>query len=136
MLQPKRQKYAKSFRGRRRGVSLRGNTLAFGDFGLKATSAAWVTASQIEAARQTITRQLRKVGKVWIRVFPDKPVSARPAGKRMGGGKGDIAKYVAVVTPGRILFEIAGAPPSVAKDALREAKTKLPLDAVVVSKEA
>lgn len=135
MLQPKRSKYAKSFRGRRRGVALRGSYLAFGEFGLKAMETAWVTSSQIEAARKTITHNLKKGGRVWIRVFPDKAVSGRPAGKRMGGGKGEIAKYVAVVMPGRILFEIAGTTEEIAKDALAEGAGKLPIATKIISKE-
>jgi large subunit ribosomal protein L16 len=135
MLQPKRSKYAKSFRGRRRGVATRGSSLAFGDYGLKAQEAAWVTASQLEAARKTIAHGLRKGGRVWIRVFPDKAVSGRPAGKRMGGGKGEIARYVVVVTPGKILFEIAGTTSEIAKEALIEAAAKLPIGTVIVSKE-
>lgn len=135
MLQPKRSKYAKSFRGRRRGVATRGSALAFGDFGLKAIEAAWVTSAQLEAARKTIAHCLRKGGRVWIRVFPDKAVSGRPAGKRMGGGKGEITKYVAVVTPGKILFEIAGTTEDIAKEALIEAGAKLPVDTVIINKE-
>ncbi len=127
MLQPKRRKYPKDFRGRRRGVTTRGCNLAFGEFGLKALEAAWVSSAQIEAARRTIVHALKKGGRVWIRVFPDKPVSARPAGKRMGSGKGDIDRYVAVVTPGRILYEVAGAEESIVKTAFANAAAKLPI---------
>ncbi len=135
MMQPKRRKYVKDFRGRRTGVSTRGASLAFGEFGLKALEASWVSSSQIEAARRTITHNLKKGGRVWIRVFPDKPVSARPAGKRMGGGKGDIDRYVAVVTPGRILFEVAGAAREYVVTALGRAAAKLPIKTKMISKE-
>jgi len=135
MLQPKRRKYAKEFRGRRHGVATRGNTISFGDIGLKAQEVAWVTSAQIEAARRTITHGLKKGGRVWVRVFPDKPITARPAGKRMGGGKGDIKTYVAVVRPGMILFEVAGADPAIVKEAFRKASAKLPIDVKLVSRE-
>lgn len=135
MIQPKRQKYRKVFRGRRRGVAQRGFELASGDYGLKALEAAWVSASQLEAARRTITHNLKKGGRVWIKVFPDKPVTSRAAGKRMGGGKGDVAKYVSVVTPGRILFEVAGASYEYVKDAFDKAAAKLPVRTKIVSRE-
>lgn len=135
MLQPKRRKYAKDFRGRRRGVSARGSTLTFGEFGLKALEAAWVSSAQIEAVRRTITHNLKKGGRVWVRIFPDKPISARPAGKRMGGGKGDIDRYVCVVRPGRILFEVAGAAKQYVVDALGKAGAKMPIKTKMVSKE-
>lgn len=135
MLQPKRRKYIKEFRGRRRGAATRGNSIAFGDFALKAQEVAWVTSAQIEAARRTITHELKKGGRVWVRIFPDKPITSRPAGKRMGGGKGDISTYVAVVRPGLILFEIAGAESGVIKEAFRKASAKLPIDVKVVSRE-
>ena len=134
-MQPKRRKYIKDFRGRRRGVSSRGAELSFGEFGLKAQEVAWVTGQQIEAARRAITHELRKGGRVWIRIFPDKPVSAKPAGKRMGGGKGDIDRYVAVVRPGKILFEVAGLPEAAVKSALEKAAAKLPIKTVFVKKE-
>lgn len=134
MLQPKRSKYQKSFRGRRRGVSVRGSSHAFGDIGLKATGVAWVTGTQLEAARRTIAHNLRKGGRVWMRVFPDKPVSSRPAGKRMGSGKGEVSAYVAVVKPGRILFEVAGAELEVAREALKNAAAKLPVRTEIVIK--
>jgi large subunit ribosomal protein L16 len=135
MLQPKRQKYAKAFRGKRRGISSRGFTLAFGDFGLKALEEGWVTANQIEAARRAITHGLKKGGRTWVRIFPDKPVTSRAAGKRMGGGKGDISGYVAVVRPGRILFEIAGTTAEIAKKSLISASNKLPIGVKIISKE-
>lgn len=135
MLQPKKRKYIKDFRGRRKGVETRGSELAFGEFGLKSLGTAWVSSKQIEAARRTITHSLKRGGRVWIRIFPDKPVSGRPAGKRMGGGKGDIDRYVAVVKPGRILFEVAGLPKDVVKRAMEKAANKLPIKTVFISKE-
>jgi large subunit ribosomal protein L16 len=134
MMQPKRRKYIKDFRGRRHGVATRGSSISFGDFAMKSQSVAWVTSAQIEAARRTITHGLRKGGRVWVRVFPDKPITARPAGKRMGGGKGDISTYVAVVRPGMILFEVAGADPEIVKESFRKASAKLPVDIKVVSR--
>jgi large subunit ribosomal protein L16 len=134
-MQPKRRKYIKDFRGRRKGVSSRGAQLSFGEFGLKAQEVAWVTGQQIEAARRAITHELRKGGRVWIRIFPDKPVSAKPAGKRMGGGKGDIAKYVVTVRPGRILFEVAGATEEIVKSAFAKAAVKLPIKTKFIKKE-
>jgi large subunit ribosomal protein L16 len=135
MLQSKKRKYAKDFRGRRKGVSVRGSSLAFGEFGLKALEAAWVSASQLEAARRAITHNLKKGGRVWMRVFPDKPVSARAAGKRMGGGKGDVARYVAVITPGKIIFEVAGAVEDIVQTAFQRAGSKLPIKTKMISKE-
>ena len=135
MLQPKRRKYIKDFRGRRRGLATRGSVISFGDFGLKAQEVAWVTSAQIESARRTITHHLRKGGRVWVRVFPDKPITSRPAGKRMGGGKGDISTYVAVVKPGLVLFEVAGASYDIVKEAFRKAGAKLPIDVKMVSRE-
>jgi large subunit ribosomal protein L16 len=135
MLQPKRRKYAKDFRGKRRGVAIRGSSLSFGEYGLKTLDGGWLTAQQIEAGRRTITHALRKGGRVWVRVFPDKPVSARASGKRMGGGKGDVSHYVAVVLPGRILFEVAGASEDIVKDAMGKAAAKMPFRTKMVSKE-
>lgn len=135
MLQPKKRKYIKDFRGRRKGVETRGSELAFGEFGLKSLGTAWISSKQIEAARRTITHSLKRGGRVWIRIFPDKPVSARPAGKRMGGGKGDVDRYVAVVKPGRILFEVAGMPKDIVKRAMEKAASKLSVKSVFVSKE-
>lgn len=134
MLQPKRRKYIKDFRGRRRGMALRGSSVSFGDYGLKSLEVAWVSAQQIEAARKAITHHLKRGGKVWIRIFPDKPVSGRAAGKRMGGGKGEIAKHVAVVKPGRIMFEVAGADREIVKDAFTKAAAKLPVATRMVEK--
>lgn len=134
-MQPKRRKYIKDFRGRRRGIATRGNAISFGDFAMKAQEAAWVTSAQIEAARRTITHGLRKGGRVWVRVFSDKPITSRPAGKRMGSGKGDISTYVAVVRPGMVLFEVAGADEAIVKEAFRKAAAKLPIGIKVISKE-
>ena len=134
-MQPKRRKYIKDFRGRRKGDSSRGAEVSFGEFGLKAQEVAWVTGQQIEAGRRAITHELKKGGRVWVRVFPDKPVSAKPAGKRMGGGKGDIDRYVAVVRPGKILFEIAGAAEEVVKLAFARAAVKMPIKTKFVRKE-
>lgn len=135
MLQPKRRKYIKDFRGRRKGVAVRGSSLAFGEFGLKSLEAAWVSSAQIEAARRAITHSLKRGGRVWVRIFPDKPVSARPAGKRMGGGKGEVDRYVAVIKPGRVLFEVAGTSKEAVKTALNLAAAKLPVKTVFLSKE-
>ena len=126
MLMPKRVKYRKSHRGRRRGKAFRGSTVAFGDFAIKATEAAWMTSRQIEACRVAITRTMKRDGKVWIRVFPDKPVSKKPLETRMGKGKGNPEFWVAVVKPGRILFEVSGVPKEVAIKAFRLAGNKLP----------
>lgn len=134
MLQPKRRKYIKEFRGRRRGVAIRGSAIAFGEIAMKATEVAWIKSAQIEAARRAITHSLKKGGRVWVRIFPDKPITARPAGKRMGSGKGDISTYVAVVKPGRILFEVAGADEAVVREAFRKAAAKLPIDIKIVNK--
>ncbi|MGA3291750.1 MAG: 50S ribosomal protein L16 [Candidatus Microgenomates bacterium] len=135
MLQPKRRKYIKEFRGRRHGVATRGSAISFGDMAMKAQEVSWITSAQIEAARRTITHGLRKGGRVWVRIFPDKPITARPAGKRMGGGKGDISTYVAVVRPGTILFEVAGADPEIVKEAFRKAGAKLPISVKTISRQ-
>lgn len=135
MLQPKRVKYRKAHRGRMAGKAQSGNQIVFGDFGLKALEAAWVTARQIEAARRAITRHLRRGGQIWIRVFPDKPVSSKPAETRQGGGKGAVDHWVAVVRPGRILFEVGGVPADTAKEALRLASHKLPIAVRMMSRE-
>lgn len=135
MLQPKRRKYRKDFRGRRRGIASRGADLAFGEFGLKALDRGWLKAAQLEAARRTVTNDLKRKGRVWIRVFPDKPVTSRASGQRMGGGKGDISHYVSVVTPGRIIIEIAGVSREAASVALIKAGGKLPFKTKMVTKE-
>ena len=134
MLQPKRTKFRKMHRGRRKGKAQVGNQVDFGDFGLKATSVAWVTARQIEAARRAITRHFRRGGQVWIRVFPDKPVTSKPAETRMGGGKGAVDRWVAVVKPGRILFEVSGIGQEMAYEALRLASQKLPVSTTMISR--
>jgi large subunit ribosomal protein L16 len=136
MQQPKRVKYRKSQRGRRRGKAMAGNTIDFGDYGLQALESAWVTAAQIEAARRAITRHVRRGGKVWIRVFPDKPVTKKPAETRMGSGKGLADHWVAVVRTGRMMFEMAGVGDSVAREAMRLAAHKLPLKTRFVFKES
>ena len=135
MLQPSRVKHRKTHRGHRRGMATRGAEVAFGDYGLKAQDQAWITARQIEAARRVIVRYIRRGGKMWIRVFPDKPVTAKPAETRMGSGKGAPDHWVAVVRPGRVLFEIAGVPEPMAREALTLAAYKLPIDTSFVSRE-
>jgi len=125
MLAPKKIKYRKRHKGRRRGTAYRGSDLAYGDFGLQATDRAWVTARQIEAARVALTRRIKRGGRVWIRIFPDKPLSKKPAETRMGKGKGNPEVWVAVVKPGRILFEMEGVTPEVAREAMRLAARKL-----------
>jgi large subunit ribosomal protein L16 len=135
MLQPKRVKYRKSHKGHRRGKAQAGNKLSFGDFGLQALESAWVTSRQIEAARRAITRHIRRGGSVWIRIFPDKPVTKKPAETRMGGGKGPPDHWVAVVKPGRILFEMGGVSEAVAREAMRLATHKLPISTRFVVRE-
>jgi len=136
MLQPKRVKYRKTHKGHRRGRAQAGQTVVFGDFALQALESAWITNRQIEAARRAMTRYIRRGGKVWIRIFPDKPVTKKPAETRMGGGKGSPDHWVAVVKPGRILFEMAGIGEEVAKGAMRLASHKLPIDTRFVVREA
>ena len=135
MLMPKRTKFRKQHRGRMTGTELRGNKVDFGDFGLQATEPAWITSRQIEAARRAMTRYTRRGGKIFIRVFPDKPVTAKPAETRMGSGKGSPEYWVAVVKPGRILFEIKGIPEENAKEAMRLAGAKLPIHTKFLTKE-
>ena len=127
MLAPKRVRYRKVQKGTLRGVAQRGNVVSFGDFGLQATEGGWITARQIEAARIAITRYVKRTGKVWIRVFPDKPITKKPAETRMGKGKGPNEGWVAVVKPGRVLYEITGVPEDKAREALRIASFKLPI---------
>lgn len=134
MLQPKRQKYRKQFRGRMTGVALRGSNVSFGEFGIKAMEHGWVSSRQIEAARKAISRHAQRGGKVWIRIFPDKPITKKALGTRMGSGKGDIHEYVAVIRPGRVLFEIAGVSEEIAHTAFSRAAAKLPVKVRVVSK--
>jgi len=132
MLMPKRMKFRKQHRGRMRGAATRGNTVLYGEFGLQATQPGWVTDRQIEAARIALTRYIKRGGKVWIRIFPDKPVTKKPAETRMGSGKGAVEFYVAVVKPGRVMFELGGVPEDVAEEAMRLAGNKLPIDAKFV----
>ena len=136
MLQPKRVKYRKSHKGHRRGKAQAGNTIVFGEFGLQALECAWITSRQIEAARRAITRYVRRGGNIWIRIFPDKPVTRKPAETRMGSGKGAVDHWVAVVKPGRILFEMRGVGEDVAKGAMRLASHKLPIGTRFVAKES
>lgn len=135
MLMPRREKHRKVFRGKMRGKAQRGNSVAFGDFGIQALESGWVTGRQIEAARRAITNYIRRGGKVWIRIFPDKPVTQKPAETRMGKGKGNPEYHVAVVRPGRIMFELAGVPEDVASEALRRAAMKLPMRTKIVARE-
>jgi len=134
MLMPKRVKHRKQFRGTMRGKALRGNTLAYGEFGLVATEPAWIKSNQIEAARVAMTRYIKRGGQVWIKIFPDKPVTTKPAETRMGSGKGTTEYWVAVVKPGRVMFEIAGVSEEIAKEALRLAMHKLPVKCKIASK--
>ncbi len=136
MLQPKRVKYRKLHRGRRKGEAHSGNTVAFGDYGMQALDTAWISDRQIEATRRVIVRYLRRGGKMWIRVFPDKSVTKKPAETRMGSGKGSPDHWVAVVKQGRMLFEIAGIKEDMAKEAVKLAAYKLPIRARFVAKEA
>lgn len=126
MLSPKRQKYRKTFRGKNRGLSLRGATLNFGEYGLKALTASYVSAAQIEAARKAVTHWTKREGKLWLRIFPSKPITAKAEG-RMGAGKGEVKSYAAAVTPGKILFELSGVVEKIAREAFERAAAKLPL---------
>jgi large subunit ribosomal protein L16 len=136
MLQPKRVIYRKQQRGgRQKGMAQRGNSVAFGDFGLIALEGTWMTSRQIEAARRAITHHIKRGGKVWIRIFPDKPVTAKPAETRMGSGKGSVDHYVAVIKPGRVLFELGGVRPEIAKEALGLAAQKLPIRCKIIGRE-
>ncbi len=135
MLMPKRTKFRKHHRGRMRGRAKGGDTVAFGEFGLQATEASWLTSAQIESARIALTRHVRRGGKVWIRLFPDKPVTSTPAETRMGKGKGAVDFWVAVVKPGRVMFEIEGVPLDVAREAMRLASHKLPLKTRFVARD-
>ena len=134
MLMPKRVKYRRVHRGRMTGKALRGNTLAYGEFGLAAVEPGWITSNQIEAARIAMTRFTKRSGQVWIKIFPDKPVTKKPAETRMGSGKGSPEYWVSVVKPGRIMFEIAGVPEDVAREALRLASHKLPIKTKFVAR--
>lgn len=134
MLQPKRTKFRKQFKGRNRGLAQRGNTVAFGEFGLKATDRCRLTARQIEAARRAMTRYVKRGGKVWIRVFPDKPVTAKPLEVRQGSGKGNVEFWVALVQPGTVLYEMEGVTEAIAREAFRLAASKLPVATTFVSR--
>ena len=135
MLMPKRVKHRKMMRGRMKGKAQRGNFLAYGDYGLVATQPGWITSNQIEAARQAMTRHTKRGGQVWIKIFPDKSVTAKPAETRMGSGKGAPEYWVAVIKPGRVLFEIGGVSEEIAREALRLASHKLPIKTKFVKKE-
>ncbi|RLT43127.1 MAG: 50S ribosomal protein L16 [Chloroflexi bacterium] len=135
MLMPKRTKFRKQFRGKRRGMANSGNFVAFGEFGLQAQTTAWVDSRQIEAARRAITGSLKRGGKVWIRIFPDKPVTKKPVEVRMGKGKGATDRWVAVVKRGRVMFEVAGVPEAAAREAFRKAHHKLPVDTKVLMRD-
>ncbi|TSC76357.1 MAG: large subunit ribosomal protein L16 [Parcubacteria group bacterium Gr01-1014_33] len=134
MLQPKKVKHRKWQRGRSRGIETRGNVLAFGAYGLKSMEARWITSRQIEAARRAMTHSIQRTGKVWIRIFPDKPITKKPPEVTLGGGKGGVDHYVAAVKPGRILFEMDGISPEIAEEALRLAAHKLPVKTKFVKK--
>ena len=135
MLMPKRVKYRRVHRGRLTGKALRGNTVTHGDFGLQATEPAWITSNQIEAARIAMTRYIKRGGKVWIKIFPDKPITEKPAETRMGSGKGSPEYWVAVVKPGRVMFEIGGVSEELAREAMRLAANKLPIKCKFVCKQ-
>jgi len=135
MLVPKRVKHRKQMRGRMKGKAVRGTQITFGEYGLQALEPAWITNRQIEAARVALTRHIKRGGKVWIKVFPDKPVTAKPAETRMGSGKGAPEKWVAVVKPGRVMFELAGVSPEIAREAMRLASHKLPIKTKFVTRE-
>ena len=135
MLLPKRVKYRRVHRGRMKGKATRGNFVSHGEFGLQTTEPAWITSNQIEAARVAMTRYIKRGGQVWIKIFPDKPISKKPAGTRMGSGKGAPEYWVAVVKPGRVLFEIAGVPEEAAREALRLASHKLPVKTKILQRE-
>ena len=135
MLSPKRVKFRKQFKGRMKGLSQRGNTVAFGTFGLQALEPGWITSRQIEAARVALTRHIKRGGKVWIRIFPDKPISQKPAEVRMGNGKGNPEYYVAEIVPGKVLYEINGVPEALAREAFQLASAKLPLRTTFVARQ-
>ncbi|MCQ2460634.1 MAG: 50S ribosomal protein L16 [Clostridia bacterium] len=135
MLMPKRVKYRRQQRGRLTGKATRGNTVTYGDYGLVALEPAWITANQIEAARIAMTRYIKRGGQVWIKIFPDKPITEKPAETRMGSGKGSPEYWVAVVKPGRVMFEIAGVEEELAREAMRLASNKLPIKCKFVKKE-
>jgi large subunit ribosomal protein L16 len=136
MLSPRRTKFRKQQRGRMKGMATVGNKINFGDFALQALEPSWITSRQIEASRRAMTRYIRRGGKIWIRIFPDKPVTMRPAETRMGSGRGSPEYWVAVVKPGRILFEVAGVPEQTAREAMRLAQYKLPIKTKFITREA
>jgi large subunit ribosomal protein L16 len=136
MLSPRRTKFRKQQRGRMKGLAIRGSELNFGDYGLQALEPCWITSRQIEAGRRAMTRYIRRGGKIWIRIFPDKPVTMRPAETRMGSGKGAPEFWVAVVKPGRIMFEIAGVPEATAREAIRLASFKMPIKTKFIKRES
>ncbi|MEM9773832.1 MAG: 50S ribosomal protein L16 [Chloroflexota bacterium] len=135
MLMPKRVKHRKQFRGRMKGMAKGGTTLLNGEYGLQATSAGWVSSRQIESMRRAVVRHMKRRGRYWIRIFPDKPVTARAAETRMGKGKGSVDRWVSVVKPGRVMFEVADVPEEVAREALRLASYKLPVRTQIISRE-
>jgi large subunit ribosomal protein L16 len=135
MLQPRRVKYRKQHRGRMRGMAQKGNTVAFGEFGIQSMEPVWLTGRQIEAARRAMTRHVRRGGQIWIRVFPHKSITKKPLETRMGSGKGNVDSWVAVVRPGKILFEIAGVPEEAARRAMRLAQDKLPIRTQIVTRD-
>lgn len=135
MLMPKRVKHRKQFRGRMKGMAKGGTTLLNGEFGLQATSAGWISSRQIESMRRAVVRHMKRRGRYWIRIFPDKPVTARAAETRMGKGKGSVDRWVSVVKPGRVMFEVADVPEEVAREALRLASYKLPVRTQIISRE-
>ncbi len=135
LLQPRRTKYRKAFRGKRRGIATRGSMLSFGQYGLKSMAAGWLTSRQIEAARRSMTNYTKRGGRIWIRIFPDKPITRHPAESRMGSGKGDVEGYVAVVKPGQLIFEVGAVPFQMAQEALRLASHKLPIQTKFVKRE-
>lgn len=134
MLQPKRAKHRKQFRGKMRGLAIRGSTLSFGSFGLKSQEAGWISARQIEAARRAMTHYTKRGGRIWIRIFPDKPITKKPAETRMGSGKGEVDQFVAVVRPGTILFEMGAVDQKVAHAAIRLAANKLPIKTKIIAR--
>jgi large subunit ribosomal protein L16 len=134
MLIPKRTKYRKQFRGRMKGKATRGNTVAFGEYGLQSLEPSWITSRQIEAARRAMVRYMKRRGKLWIRIFPDKPVTKRAAETRMGKGKGSVDHWVAVVKPGRVMFEIGGVPEELARGAMQRASYKLPVKCQIIDR--
>jgi len=135
MLQPRREKFRKAFRGKRRGLAYRGSQIAFGEYALKALGRGWLKGTTIEAGRRAITNSLKRKGKVWIRVFPNKPITARPAGVRMGSGKGEVAFHAAVIKPGKVVYEIAGVSEDVAREALRKAGDKMPFKTKIIVRD-